>query len=230
MPIKRIGELNNNWRGGIKEKTCQFCGLQFKSGYQKRKYCSQDCSQKSKTGIKRNLTNEQLIAIREGIKKRDVNRVNKKYYCECGNEKKRKNVRCKDCRDKLINHLYKTCPNCDCKFKAKNYIQTFCSKKCFKINLQFKVLSEENPNWKGGMKSSNQIGRYSVIHREWIRKVFERDNYTCQHCGQIGDKLNAHHIKQWAKHKSKRFELSNGITLCVVCHRKEHNWKTKSNI
>ena len=55
----------------------------------------------------------------------------------------------------------------------------------------------------------------------WRNRVFERDNYRCQRCG-TGGKLQAHHIKQWADDVEGRFDLDNGITLCVDCHAERH--------
>lgn len=55
----------------------------------------------------------------------------------------------------------------------------------------------------------------------WRKSVFERDHYICQECGATSD-LNAHHIKLWSKVPSLRFDVSNGVTLCVKCHQKKH--------
>ena len=59
-------------------------------------------------------------------------------------------------------------------------------------------------------------------HSQWRVQVFERDNFTCQKCGQRGGDLNAHHIKSWSKHPELRLDTSNGITLCVECHKEVH--------
>ena len=64
--------------------------------------------------------------------------------------------------------------------------------------------------------------RNSKEYADWRKSVYERDKYTCQHCGQVGGELNAHHIKPFAQYKELRFELSNGLTLCVECHREVH--------
>lgn len=64
--------------------------------------------------------------------------------------------------------------------------------------------------------------RKSKQYKIWRTKVFERDRYTCQKCGQYGGRLNAHHIEHFSKNKQKRFCLENGITLCEKCHRKVH--------
>lgn len=69
-------------------------------------------------------------------------------------------------------------------------------------------------------EDSNQ--RNSPEYVKWRRNVFERDNYTCQVCGQKGGNLNAHHIKSFSKHKELRTKLSNGITLCEECHKEIH--------
>nr|DAW74567.1 MAG TPA: HNH endonuclease bacteriophage, HNH Endonuclease, DNA.52A [Caudoviricetes sp.] len=38
------------------------------------------------------------------------------------------------------------------------------------------------------------MARNNTYYKEWVRKVFDRDNYTCQCCGKRGSNLNAHHL------------------------------------
>ena len=80
-------------------------------------------------------------------------------------------------------------------------------------------------NWKGGVTPENQRQRSSAQAKAWRNAVFERDKYICQLCGKQGGKLNAHHIKSWAKHTDLRFEVESGITLCEKCHRQIHKTK-----
>lgn len=74
------------------------------------------------------------------------------------------------------------------------------------------------PPW----ERSDKDERNSLSYKKWRTSVFERDEYTCQHCGQVGGELNAHHIKPFAKYKDLRYEITNGLTLCVTCHREVH--------
>lgn len=74
--------------------------------------------------------------------------------------------------------------------------------------------------WKGGKTRESVILRNSVEFSIWRNAVYERDDYTCQQCKQRGGKLNAHHIKSWSQYPELRFEVSNGLTLCVPCHKK----------
>lgn len=84
---------------------------------------------------------------------------------------------------------------------------------------------EYHPNWKGGVTPSNQVGRASGRYKAWRTEVFRRDNFTCAICGQVGGKLNAHHIKHWAINEDARFDVDNGITLCEECHKAIHRRK-----
>ena len=79
---------------------------------------------------------------------------------------------------------------------------------------------ENHSNWRGGASKRYKDGYFRVEYKEWRRKVFKRDDYTCQGCGKRGNKsyLTAHHIKSFAKYPKLRFEVSNGITLCEECH------------
>jgi hypothetical protein len=67
-----------------------------------------------------------------------------------------------------------------------------------------------------------QAIRNSREYRAWRSAVFERDHYTCQNCSKVGGRLNAHHIKSFARHPELRFDTINGITLCTECHKKAH--------
>ena len=82
------------------------------------------------------------------------------------------------------------------------------------------MVGEKNPAWKGGIKTKNQKIRNSFEYTQWREKVFARDNWTCQECGQRGGNLEADHIKPFCFYPRLRFEISNGRTLCGKCHYK----------
>ena len=95
-----------------------------------------------------------------------------------------------------------------------------------KENISKSHKGEKSYLWKGGVTPENLRIRNGLKYRLWRTSVFERDDYTCQSCevrSGNGKKvvLNADHIKQFAYYPELRFELSNGRTLCVPCHRKK---------
>jgi len=84
------------------------------------------------------------------------------------------------------------------------------------------VSGSQHGNWKGGITPENVKIRKSVDYKNWRKKVFERDDYTCQECGQKGYELRAHHIYDFTNNKDLRLDVNNGITLCDKCHKKLH--------
>lgn len=99
----------------------------------------------------------------------------------------------------------------------------FCSMKCWH---EFNR-GDNHPQWNAEMTDEerairNGLKRDLPEYKNWRRNVFTRDNYTCRACGARGVRLNAHHIIPWSVDVSLRYEISNGITLCESCHKKEH--------
>lgn len=93
--------------------------------------------------------------------------------------------------------------------------------------IQNGFLTEEEDSWYriAHWDENNGIGenakkRKTPNYRKWRRDVIERDK-VCQMCG-TDQKLEAHHIKPFAKFPELRFSLENGITLCKSCHRQHH--------
>lgn len=56
---------------------------------------------------------------------------------------------------------------------------------------------------------------------EWREAVFARDHHRCVKCGQHGT-LNAHHMDGFDWYIEGRYDVENGCTLCVACHRAYH--------
>lgn len=89
---------------------------------------------------------------------------------------------------------------------------------CSKDDLSSRISGERNIFWKGGINGENDTLRHRREYKDWRIAIYERDNYTCQCCGIRGGKLNAHHINQFADYPELRYDVNNGITLCVKCH------------
>ena len=79
------------------------------------------------------------------------------------------------------------------------------------------VTGENNWNWCGGNDNDE---RHSYEYRKWRKTVYERDNFTCQCCGNsvCDTKLHAHHILNFSEHELLRYDVNNGVTLCENCH------------
>ena len=102
---------------------------------------------------------------------------------------------------------------------------------------------ENNHFWKGGKTKISQQIRTLVEYKMWRSKVFERDKYTCVQCGRKrkeGDRVivQADHIYPFSKilddfnitsiegamSCEKLWDINNGRTLCVDCHKDTDTW------
>jgi hypothetical protein len=82
---------------------------------------------------------------------------------------------------------------------------------------------DKNINWKGGIAYLNTLEkRMNIEWRIWHSECFKRDNKTCRVCLSKDKRLELHHIHTWSEHKDKRYDVSNGITLCSACHKLCH--------
>lgn len=88
---------------------------------------------------------------------------------------------------------------------------------------------ERNPAWKGGVTPERQRLYKTSEWKDFVKQVFDRDNYTCQRCGKAiagarGNRhIAAHHIKTWADYPELRMEMTNVVTLCRPCHLWVHS-------
>lgn len=91
--------------------------------------------------------------------------------------------------------------------------------------LKLALRGSKSPRWNPTLTNEDRLGKriYSE-YIEWRKEIFERDNYTCQKCGDNkGGNLNAHHIESFNNNPELRVEVSNGVTLCEDCHLNFHH-------
>ena len=115
------------------------------------------------------------------------------------------------------------CKQCSTKFKRSHYaykkglenpkmMPKYCSRVCQLTKNTFReghipsnafkpgeTVGELNHNWKGGITPLMESIRRLSIYKDWRKAVYERDDYTCQHCGEKGGELNADHIYLFSK-------------------------------
>lgn len=106
---------------------------------------------------------------------------------------------------------------------------------------------EKNPRWLGGLTKLQIVIRNHTIYKEWRSAIYERDGYKCTDCGIKGNgtNLNADHIVplsvilrdnnitkiEEAMDCRELWDISNGRTLCVDCHKKtdSYGWRVMNN-
>ena len=103
---------------------------------------------------------------------------------------------------------------------------------------------ERASNWKGGKTRLTQLIRSSFQYRQWRSDIFQRDNYSCMDCGKksSGD-IEVHHLNPLAKIIQENnitnieeaikceelWNINNGLTLCIKCHKKTDTYCNQRN-
>ena len=130
-------------------------------------------------------------------------------YPYCGFQKGHPSYHTKESKDKI----------------SKNNARHWLGKKRVPLSEEHKkMLIEVNKGnkyaWKGGVQKNE---RNDPAYHIWVKQVKRRDNNTCL----LKDFFNdfpclgyniIHHIKNWKDYLEKRYELTNGITLCQIHH------------
>jgi hypothetical protein len=105
------------------------------------------------------------------------------------------------------------------------------------------LIGDKNPMWKGGKTKLSLCIRELPEYKEWRRKIFDRDWFTCQFCGRCrkkGDRviIHADHIVRLADliddyqikniydavKCNELWDINNGRTLCRECHKQTITW------
>lgn len=200
---------------------CNECGNMI---YSWRKFCCRECYFKNRHDRTRSLIKCDLCK-KEFIRRHD--KIKEKNYCSTS------------CSGKVNISKYTITDEHKEKIRKialeKNYGKWMKGKTGNKGSFTSERTSGENSfNWKGGITPlNNKIRRHknSIV---WRNKIFERDNYTCVICNSRGNKLNADHYPKMFQHIisdnnikclndallcSQLWDINNGRTLCVNCHK-----------
>lgn len=100
-----------------------------------------------------------------------------------------------------------------------------------KTKMSVSQTGSKNHQWRGGITPEYRRLRNLKIYKDWRKKVFERDSYTCVLCGDRNG--NGHYVELNADHYPVQFkslleenkiermwDINNGRTLCKKCHKK----------
>jgi hypothetical protein len=94
-------------------------------------------------------------------------------------------------------------------------------------------VGDKHWNWQGGISNKWDILHNSIEYQGWRLAVWQRDRFSCQHCGveqSRSNPLNAHHIKSKAEYPELILAIDNGITLCRDCHDIVHYGRPVHNL
>lgn len=218
----------------------------FKDGNQRQ---CQECGRKIRAEKKRNNIEDVRNYINNeegnGCKLLSTEYIGAKtklsIQCACGkpfevnfNNFKNGQKQCPSCGhknqiEKQSNQVVFNCEYCGKESSVKkshfeSFEHHFCSKECKNKFHSENIKGKDNPNYNPNITDEErEKGRNIEGYTEWIKAVYEKDNYTCQCCGDNkGGNLNAHHLNGYNWDKGHRTDVDNGICLCKKCHDELH--------
>lgn len=202
------------------DRTCKHCGRNFKVLFHVARrglgiYCSTACGNAAKSEANLGRTRNRVKATCQGCGKefeRQAYRVKRDGQKYCSRA-------CVKPRPKMA-PLLATCVICGKQYETKRCYEgktKCCSYDCLHVHIGRSVSGKNHPRWKGGITSRPHAVRM------WSLAIKRRDGYKCQDCGETDRrKLQSHHIIPWDDNESLRFDLHNGVTLCLSCHQLRH--------
>lgn len=111
-------------------------------------------------------------------------------------------------------------------------------------NPNYGKFGKEHPKWTEQKKHPfHKSIRDTYKYRQWRSDVFTRDNFTCVICGDKGFVQADHYPKAFIKivdeyqintldkaiECEEMWNINNGRTLCVPCHKDTDNWGRRRN-
>ena len=173
---------------------CLYCKQVFlrRSWVNNPKYCSPGCYQKArvtKTNIKQ---------------PRKCNRCEKQYI-PTNWYQKFCSRRCRYPEPKA-----RTCAFCSKEYFSQRTLSKYCCRECNSAGFKKKIGTK-----RGGTEKSTK-GSARVLDKLWAELVRQRAMSKCEYCGKTSP-LNSHHLFS-RSNKSVRWDLENGMCLCVGHH------------
>lgn len=242
MGVSYYGTTNPNWKGGAIRLSCKECACDFevvlRATAKARKFCSNACVgewiSKNRSGAAhRNWKGDEVKKPRRGKADRlalESPRPIDGPYSKlgiarfCGHLTKKGRRHCAQCKPiKVGSFEMLRCSSCG--IERQGYVRSGRNPpvRCKACDHKSRG-GAGNSRWKGGITPRNKKIRASKEYAYWRQSVFERDKFTCVWCGQVGGKLNADHIKPFSMFPDSRFDVANGRTLCVPCHKQTDSY------
>ena len=213
--IEVLGEYINN---AIKIKVkCKTCGYEWDSEpselSRKRRTCACPVCSKKKAS-------EKLFKPYEEFLKEFHERNPKAKDIEILSEYKNAKTEIQ-CRCKIDGHTWWV--------KPSDLLQGRGCRACFFRNNSGEGSYMYNPNL---TDEDREERRKNKAYKDFVKRMLEKNNYTCQITGKKGGVLAVHHLNGYHWCKEGRLDENNVIVICEELHREFHNtygykWNTK---
>jgi RNA-directed DNA polymerase len=129
---------------------------------------------------------------------------------------RRKNLAVHNEHGRLV-FLYRMCDLPITYYRTRNYPNPYIQADHIVTQVEAEPSSPlETDAWQGGSRQAEW--------EELRRQILQRDDYTCQHCGDTSN-LEVHHLT--ARHQGGTDDPANLITLCENCHIQDDAYRAK---
>ncbi len=121
--------------------------------------------------------------------------------------------------------IYMSCDNCGKEFYRVWRDHKFYNNQVYCASCSGILHSGELAyNWNPKLSDEDRVkGRDYPEYHDFIKRVLNRDNYTCKVCNDKSGGLAVHHLNGYNWCIEGRTKDTNGITLCKKCHNAFHS-------